>query len=35
LAEYLDRHPDSLLRGRRPQKMPHAPAATSPSEAKP
>jgi paraquat-inducible protein B len=35
LADYLDRHPDSLLRGRRPQKMPHAPAATSPSEAKP
>jgi paraquat-inducible protein B len=34
LADYLDRHPDALLRGRRPQKMPQAPAASS-SEAKP
>ena len=34
LADYLDRHPDALLRGRRPQKMPHGPAASS-SEAKP
>jgi paraquat-inducible protein B len=35
LADYLDRHPDALLRGRRPQKMPQRPAATSSSEAKP
>jgi paraquat-inducible protein B len=35
LADYLDRHPDALLRGRRPQKMPHTPEATSSSEAKP
>ena len=34
LAVYLDRHPDALLRGRRPQKMPGRPAAPS-SEAKP
>ncbi len=34
LADYLDRHPDALLRGRRPQKMPHGPAALS-SDAKP
>jgi paraquat-inducible protein B len=34
LADYLDRHPDALLRGRRPQKPPHGPAASS-SEAKP
>jgi paraquat-inducible protein B len=34
LADYLDRHPDALLRGRRPQKMPKSPAA-SPSEAAP
>ena len=34
LADYLDRHPDALLRGRRPQKMPGQPAAAS-SEAKP
>jgi paraquat-inducible protein B len=34
LADYLDRHPDALLRGRRPQKMPERPAALS-SEAKP
>jgi paraquat-inducible protein B len=33
LADYLDRHPDALLRGRRPQKMPERPAASS-SEAK-
>ena len=26
LADYLDRHPDALLRGRRPQKMPQRPA---------
>jgi paraquat-inducible protein B len=35
LADYLDRHPDALLRGRRPQKMPERPAAASSSEAKP
>ena len=34
LAAYLDRHPDALLRGRRPQKMPQRPAALS-SDAKP
>jgi paraquat-inducible protein B len=34
LADYLDRHPDALLRGRRSQKMPERPAASS-SEAKP
>ena len=34
LADYLDRHPDSLLRGRRPQKMPKSLAAP-PSDAKP
>ena len=34
LADYLDRHPDALLRGRRPQKMPPRPAPAS-SEAKP
>jgi paraquat-inducible protein B len=34
LADYLDRHPDALLRGRRPQKMPKSVAAPS-SEAKP
>jgi paraquat-inducible protein B len=34
LADYLDRHPDALLRGRRPQKMPTSPA-TLPSDAKP
>jgi paraquat-inducible protein B len=34
LADYLDRHPDALLRGRRPQKMPGQPAAAS-SGAKP
>ena len=34
LADYLDRHPDALLRGRRAQKMPREPAALS-SEAKP
>jgi paraquat-inducible protein B len=34
LADYLDRHPDALLRGRRPQKMPQSPAALS-SDAKP
>jgi paraquat-inducible protein B len=26
LADYVDRHPDALLRGRRPQKIPHRPA---------
>jgi paraquat-inducible protein B len=30
LADYLDRHPDALLRGRRPQKMPQGPATLSP-----
>jgi paraquat-inducible protein B len=34
LADYLDRHPDALLRGRRAQKMPQRPAALS-SESKP
>jgi paraquat-inducible protein B len=34
LADYVDRHPDALLRGRRPQKMPQSPAALS-SDAKP
>jgi paraquat-inducible protein B len=34
LADYLDRHPDALLRGRRPQRMPARPAALS-SDAKP
>jgi paraquat-inducible protein B len=34
LADYLDRHPDALLRGRRPQKMPHRPAPLS-SDARP
>jgi paraquat-inducible protein B len=34
LADYLDRHPDALLRGRRPQKMPQRPAPLS-SDAKP
>jgi paraquat-inducible protein B len=34
LADYIDRHPDALLRGRRPQKMPVRPAASS-SGAKP
>jgi paraquat-inducible protein B len=34
LADYLDRHPDALLRGRRPPKMPQRPAAPS-SKAKP
>jgi paraquat-inducible protein B len=34
LADYLDRHPDGLLRGRRPQKIPERPAVLS-SDAKP
>jgi paraquat-inducible protein B len=34
LADYLDRHPDALLRGRRPQKMPKSVAAPT-SDAKP
>ena len=34
LADYVDRHPDALLRGRRPQKILHGPAAPS-LEAKP
>jgi paraquat-inducible protein B len=34
LADYLDRHPDALLRGRRPQKMPKSLAAPS-SDGKP
>jgi paraquat-inducible protein B len=34
LADYIDRHPDALLRGRRPQKIPQSPAASS-SEAGP
>jgi paraquat-inducible protein B len=34
LADYIDRHPDALLRGRRAQKMPREPAATS-TDAKP
>jgi paraquat-inducible protein B len=36
LADFIDRHPDALLRGRRPQKMPRRPAAAaSSSDAKP
>jgi paraquat-inducible protein B len=35
LADYLDRHPDALLRGRRPQNMPPKPAVASSSESKP
>jgi paraquat-inducible protein B len=35
LADYIDRHPDALLRGRRPQKMPQTPAASSSPDAKP
>jgi len=34
-ADYLDRHPDALLRGRRPEKMPQRPAAALSTEAKP
>jgi paraquat-inducible protein B len=34
LADYLNRHPDALLRGRRQQKVPQSPAAPS-SEVKP
>jgi paraquat-inducible protein B len=34
LADYIDRHPDALLRGRRPQKTLHRPAASS-SDAQP
>jgi paraquat-inducible protein B len=34
LADYLNRHPDALLRGRRPQKIPESRAAVS-SDAKP
>jgi paraquat-inducible protein B len=34
LADYLDRHPDALLHGRRPQKMPKGSAAPT-SDAKP
>jgi paraquat-inducible protein B len=34
LADYLDRHPDALLRGRRPQKVPQGPAALA-SDSKP
>jgi paraquat-inducible protein B len=34
LADYVDRHPDALLRGRRPQKMPPRPATLT-SDAKP
>ncbi len=30
LADYIDRHPDALIRGRRAQKMPPKPAAASP-----
>ena len=35
LADYLDRHPDALLRGRRPQRMPPKAAAALSSESKP
>jgi paraquat-inducible protein B len=35
LADYIDRHPDALLRGRRPQKMPQRPAAALSSGIKP
>ena len=34
LADYLDRHPEALLRGRRPQKIPQKPSPPS-SDAKP
>ncbi len=34
LADYIDRHPDALLRGRRPQKIPQGPVASS-SDTKP
>jgi paraquat-inducible protein B len=34
LADYIDRHPDALLRGRRPQKLPKKPAPLS-SDAQP
>jgi paraquat-inducible protein B len=34
LADYIDRHPDALLHGRRPQKMPKSPASSY-SDAKP
>ena len=34
LADYIDRHPDALLRGRRSQKTPQRPAG-APSDAKP
>jgi len=34
LADYLDRHPEALLHGRQPQKLPQGPAASS-SGAKP
>jgi paraquat-inducible protein B len=34
LADYIDRHPDALLRGRRPQKVPQTPAPLS-SDSKP
>jgi paraquat-inducible protein B len=34
LSDYLDRHPDALLRGRRPQKMPQTPTALA-SDSKP
>jgi len=34
LADYIDRHPDALLRGRRAQKMPPKATALS-SDAKP
>jgi paraquat-inducible protein B len=34
LADYIDRHPDALLRGRRPQRIPQRPAV-SPTQSKP
>jgi paraquat-inducible protein B len=34
LADYLDRHPEALLHGRRPQKVPQGPGSLS-SEVKP
>jgi paraquat-inducible protein B len=35
LADYVDRHPDALVRGRRAQKMPQRPGAALSSDAKP
>jgi len=35
LADYVDRHPEALVRGRRAQKMPQRPAAALSADAKP